>query len=109
MLEDPSYVATNGHGVVCLRRYRFCCTVYSMQTVGRGAQFEVVADGNYVYKTLHTVEKSAAIYRSWGYGLRTRNLEQLAADTLDHARRSLQGVRSMPESHPELAPTLANP
>jgi hypothetical protein len=80
-----------------------------MQTVGRGAQFEVVTDGDYVYKTLHTVERSAAIYRSWGYGLITRDLEKLASDTLDHAKLSIEGVRSALESHPELAPTFANP
>jgi hypothetical protein len=80
-----------------------------MQSVGHGAQFEVVTDGDYVYKTLHTVEESAAIYRSWGYGLWTRDLERLASDTLDHAKLSLEGVRGMLENHPELAPTLANP
>ncbi len=80
-----------------------------MQRLGYGAQFEVVADDNYVYKTLHTVEQSAAIYRRWGYGLKTRNLKQLASDTLDHARISLQGVRNALEAHPELAPSFANP
>lgn len=75
----------------------------------RGMQFEVVTDGQYVYKTLHTVEESAAVYRSYGYGLITRDLEKLASDTLDHARLSLEGVRSALEAHPELAPTLANP
>lgn len=80
-----------------------------MQTLGHGAQFEVGTDGDYVYKTLHTVEKSAAIYRSWGYGLITRDLEKLASDTLDHATTSLEGVRNLLQSHPELAASLGNP
>jgi hypothetical protein len=33
----------------------------------------------------------------------------LASDTLDHAKLSLGGVRSVLESYPELAPTFANP
>lgn len=80
-----------------------------MQTIGRGLQFEVVTDGKYVYKTLHTVERSAALYRSFGYGLIVRDLNKLASDTLDHAKRSLGHVRSVLESHPGLAPTFTNP
>lgn len=80
-----------------------------MQTLGRGLQFEVVTDGRYVYKTLHTIERSAALYRSFGYGLIVRDLNKLASDTLDHAVRSLEGARSVLKNYPELAPTLANP
>ena len=72
-------------------------------------QFEVVPDGDFVYKTLHSIEKSAAIYRSYGYGLVNRDLRKLAADTLGHARSSLEGVRNILKSYPELAPTFANP
>lgn len=72
-------------------------------------QFEVVTDGDYVYKTLHTVERSAAIYRRYGYGLKTWSLKKLAADTLNHAKRSLEGVSAVLNSYPELAPSFANP
>lgn len=72
-------------------------------------QFEVTVDGNYVYKTLHVIEKSAAIYRSYGYGLINRDLSKLASDTLDHAKRSLGAVRSILKKYPELASSFANP
>ncbi len=72
-------------------------------------QYEVVTDGKYVYKTLHTVKKSAALYRKYGFGLKTWNLHKLAAKTLDDAKRSLEGVRRLLKRHPELAPSLANP
>lgn len=72
-------------------------------------QFEVTADDKYVYKTLHTIEKSAAIYRSYGYGFVNRDLHKLASETLNHAKRSLDGVRSILKKYPELAPTFANP
>lgn len=80
-----------------------------MRTLGYGAQFKVTTDDTYVYKSLHNVEESAAIYRRWGYGLITRDLNKLAADTLDHAKRSLEGVRTVLKNHPELARTFANP
>ncbi len=72
-------------------------------------QFEVTADDTHVYKTLHSVEKSAAIYRSYGYGLVNRDLNKLAADVLEHAKRSIEGIRTILKRYPELAPTLANP
>lgn len=75
----------------------------------RGMQFEVTTDGKYVYKTLHTVEKSAAIYRSYGYGLVNKDLHKLASDTLDHAKRSLDAVRGILKKYPELASSFANP
>jgi hypothetical protein len=75
----------------------------------RGMQFEITTDDKYVYKTLHDVEKSAAIYRSYGYGLINRDLHKLAADVLGHAKRSLEGVRTILKKHPELAPSFANP
>lgn len=75
----------------------------------RGMQFEVTIEGNYVYKTLHTIEKSAAIYRSYGYGLVNKDLHKLASDTLDHAKCSLEAVRRLLKKYPELAPTFANP
>jgi hypothetical protein len=80
-----------------------------MQVLGHGAQFEVVADGDHVIKTMHTVEESAAVYKSWHYGLIVRDLEGLASDTLDCARTSLQGIRAILEDHPELGSSLANP
>lgn len=75
----------------------------------RGMQFEVTTDEKYVYKTLHNVERSAAIYRSYGYGLITKDLHKRAADVLDYAKRSLEGVRSILKKYPEIAPTFANP
>ncbi len=72
-------------------------------------QFEVTTDGHYVYKTLHTVERSAAIYKSYGYGLVNKDLHKLASDTLDHAKRSLEGVRRILKKYPELAHSFANP
>jgi len=72
-------------------------------------QFEVTTDGEYVYKTLHTIEKSTAVYRSYGYGLINKDLSKLASDTLDHAKRSLERVCSMLKKYPELAPSFANP
>lgn len=75
----------------------------------RGMQFEVATRGAYVYKTLHTVEKSAAIYRSYGYGLIVSDLRKLASDTLDHAKRSLEELRSMLKKYPDLTSSFANP
>jgi hypothetical protein len=80
-----------------------------MQTLGQGAQYKVTADGDRVFKSLVTLEESVAIYKKWGYGLITRDLEGLADKTLKHAATSLKGIRKILEAHPELAPSLANP
>lgn len=80
-----------------------------MQTIGRGAQFEVTSDGDRVFKSMHTVQESADVYRSWGYGLLGRDLENMAATVLDDAVTSLQGVRAILETNPNVGPSLANP
>jgi hypothetical protein len=80
-----------------------------MQIFSRGAQFEVAADDNYVYKRLHSIKKSAAVYRSWGYGFKTRDLDRLAKKTLEKATASLKHINAILKNHPELAPSLANP
>lgn len=80
-----------------------------MQILGHGAQFEVVADGDRVIKTMHTVERSAAVFKSWHYDWIGRDPEEFAVDALDCARTSLQGIRTILGDHPELGSSLANP
>lgn len=80
-----------------------------MKTLSRGAQFSVTVGGETVYKKLHSVEESVAVFRSWGFGLLGKDINQLAVSKLDQAKATLSKIQELLKSHPELAASLANP
>lgn len=80
-----------------------------MKTLSRGAQFTVSENREFVYKQLHTVQESASVFSSWGFSFRGKNVRHLAVKSLEQARTSLQNIRILLDSYPELAASFANP
>jgi hypothetical protein len=73
-------------------------------------QFEVVDQGDRVYKRLMSPEESEARFRSNGRSLLFfLNSAKTAGNAIDHAITSISGVQDLLGEYPELGPSLANP